>query len=131
MAKIQTTTTTLLRDRQMLFPQRKPVLRNHFRMSPKLKSSPVRTSDIGKNACPPYWTCTELLLHLQLPNPTQPRLLNKLTIGSMQIRYVVTLYSVCYLPICSMFTLLIRMRKIFGILISSNILSKTSSDKGS
>ena len=51
--------------------------------------------------------------------------------GSMRIRYAVTLYSVCYLTIYSMFMLLIRMRKIFGILLSSNILPKTSSDKGS
>jgi len=39
-------------------------------MSRKLKSSSVRISDVVKNACPPYWTCTKLLLHLQLLNPT-------------------------------------------------------------
>ena len=38
-------------------------------------------------------------MHLQLPNSTQSRLRNKLTTGSMRIRYVVTLYSVCYLTI--------------------------------
>ena len=129
--KIWTTTTALLRKREMLFPQHKPVLQNHFRMSRKLKSSLVRIFDVGKNVCPPYWTCTKLLLHLQLLNPTQAQPRNKLMIGSMQIRYVVTPYSVCYLKICSVFMLLTRKQKIFGILLSSNTLPKTSSNKGS
>jgi len=48
----------------------------------------------------------------------------------MQIRYVVTPYSVRYLTICSMSIALIRKQNIFGILLSSNTLLKTSLDKG-
>jgi len=114
-----------------LFPKRKPFLQNHFRKSQKLKSSPVRISDTGKNACPPYWTCTESLFHLRLLNPIQARLWNKLMFGSMQTRYVVTLYSVRYLTICSMFIALTRKQKIFGIPLSSNTLPKMSLDRGS
>jgi len=75
--------TTLPRRRQMWFPQ-------HIWMSRKLKSSPVRTHDVGKNVCPPFWTSTEseTLLHLRLLNQTQARLRNKLMIEFMQIRYV-------------------------------------------
>ena len=86
-------------------------------------------SDAG--AWPPCWTCTKLLLHLRLLNPTKARLQNKLMLGSMQTRYAVTPYSVCYLMICSISIALKRKKNIFGIPLSSNTLPKTSSDKAS
>jgi len=48
----------------------------------------------GKNVCLPCWTYIESLLHLQLLNPTQAHFQKILTIGLMQIRYVVTPFSV-------------------------------------
>ena len=90
-----------------------------------------KIDDVGKNVCPPFYTCRKSVLHLRLLNQTQAWLWNKLMIGFMQIRYVVTSYSVRYLMICSMSMLLTRKQKIFEIPLSSNILLKTSSDKGS
>jgi len=63
-----------------MFPQHRASLRNCFYP--------------GRNVCLPCWTCIESFLHLQLLNPTQAHFQKILTIGLMQIRYVVTPFLV-------------------------------------
>jgi len=77
-----------------MFLQHRVSLQNCFQMSQKLKSSLIRIFYPGKNVSLPCWTCIESLFHLQLLNPTQADFQKILTIRLMQIRYVVTPFSV-------------------------------------